>query len=146
MTSSAFSKVTFDHVGIVCSSEVFEDEIKFLNACLAPLGIKEHFRIAPLVSAMGSNPQKPDFWVSAVVKGAEIKQTTTPIHIGFRADDRSQVDEFHKLGLAAGGKDNGAPGIREQYHPGYYGGFLTSPAGNNIEVVHHDFSSLQAKD
>ncbi|KAK8007601.1 hypothetical protein PG989_001591 [Apiospora arundinis] len=145
MASQAFSTVTFDHVGLVCSSDVFEDEIKFLTASLAPLGIKEHFRIAPLVAALGNNPQKPDFWVSAVVKGKEIKETTTPIHLGFRASNQSQVDEFHKLGLEAAGTDNGAPGTREQYHAGYYGAFLTSPAGHNIEVVYHDFSSLQAK-
>ncbi|KAK7918225.1 hypothetical protein PG985_010099 [Apiospora marii] len=94
MASSGFSSVTFDHVGIVCSSEVFEDEIKFLNASLAPLGIKEHFRIAPLVSGMGNSPQKPDFWISAIQKGAEIKQAATPIHIGFRATGRAAQATF----------------------------------------------------
>lgn len=94
MASSAFSSVTFDHVGIVCSSEVFEDEIKFLNASLAPLGIKEHYRVAPLVSAMGSNAQKPDLWVSAIRKGTDIKQAATPIHIGFRATGRTARTTF----------------------------------------------------
>ncbi|KAK7960929.1 hypothetical protein PG988_012143 [Apiospora saccharicola] len=94
MASSGFSSVTFDHVGIVCSSEVFEDEIKFLNASLAPLGIKEHFRIAPLVSALGNSPQKPDFWVSAIRKGTEIKETVTPIHIGFRAAGKTAQAAF----------------------------------------------------
>ncbi|KAK8076495.1 hypothetical protein PG994_003767 [Apiospora phragmitis] len=89
MASSASSAVTFDHVGIFCSSEVFEDEIKFLHASLAPLGIKEHFRVAPLVSALGKSPQKPEFWVSAAVKGTEIKETTNPMHIGFRATGRT---------------------------------------------------------
>lgn len=54
--------------------------------------------------------------------------------------DRSHVDDFHKAALAAGGQDNGAPGIREHYHPGYYAAFIISPAGHNLEVVFHDVS------
>lgn len=96
MDNQAFSTVTFDHVGLVCPSEVFEDEIKFLTASLAPLGIKEQFRVAPLVAGLGNNPQKPDFWVSAVVKGQEIKEAVSPIHVGFRAS-RMVIRSFHTL-------------------------------------------------
>ncbi|WP_027052464.1 VOC family protein [Mesorhizobium erdmanii] len=57
-------------------------------------------------------------------------------HLAFQARDHAMVDAFHKAGLAAGGKDNGAPGERP-YHPGYYAAFLLDPDGNNIEAVHH---------
>lgn len=52
--------------------------------------------------------------------------------------DRKQVDDFYAAATKAGGKDNGAPGIRKQYHPGYYGAFVIDPAGHNIEAVIHE--------
>jgi catechol 2,3-dioxygenase-like lactoylglutathione lyase family enzyme len=58
-------------------------------------------------------------------------------HLAFPAKDRATVDAFHKAGLAAGGRDNGAPGLRPRYHPGYYAAFLLDPDGNNIEAVFH---------
>ena len=58
-------------------------------------------------------------------------------HLAFQAQDRAVVDKFHAAGLAAGGRDNGAPGERANYHPGYYAAFLLDPDGNNIEAVHH---------
>ena len=60
-----------------------------------------------------------------------------PLHVAFRAANRQQVDAFHAAALAAGGRDNGAPGLRPHYHPDYYGAFVLDPDGNNIEVVHH---------
>jgi catechol 2,3-dioxygenase-like lactoylglutathione lyase family enzyme len=58
-------------------------------------------------------------------------------HIAFQANDRATVDKFYSKGLEAGGKDNGPPGERANYHPGYYAAFLLDPAGNNIEAVYH---------
>lgn len=57
-------------------------------------------------------------------------------HFAFQAQDEAMVDKFYQVGLASGGKDNGAPGERP-YHPGYYGAFLIDPDGNNIEAVYH---------
>ncbi|HEV7270146.1 VOC family protein [Pseudoxanthomonas sp.] len=57
-------------------------------------------------------------------------------HLAFQAQDRAMVDRFHAVALAQGGKDNGAPGLRD-YHPGYYGAFVLDPDGNNIEAVYH---------
>lgn len=57
-------------------------------------------------------------------------------HLAFQAQDRAMVDRFHVVALAHGGKDNGAPGLRD-YHPGYYGAFVLDPDGNNIEAVYH---------
>ena len=61
---------------------------------------------------------------------------TSGLHIAFQAPDRETVHRFHEAGLAAGGRDNGAPGER-QYHPGYYGAYVLDPGGNNLEAVYH---------
>jgi predicted lactoylglutathione lyase len=59
------------------------------------------------------------------------------VHIAFRARSRAEVDAFHRAALAAGGSDNGGPGIRPQYHLNYYGAFILDPDGYNIEAVYH---------
>jgi catechol 2,3-dioxygenase-like lactoylglutathione lyase family enzyme len=64
-----------------------------------------------------------------------------PIHLAFAAPDRETVDRFHQAALAAGGHDNGSPGERAHYHPGYYGAYVTDPDGNNVEAVFHGRSS-----
>ncbi|MFO0780924.1 MAG: VOC family protein [Candidatus Gracilibacteria bacterium] len=74
---------------------------------------------------------KPEFWIAKEAIGK-------PNHLAFRAKDRATVDAFYQAALAAGGKDNGAPGIREHYHPNYYGAFVLDPDGHNIEAVCHD--------
>jgi catechol 2,3-dioxygenase-like lactoylglutathione lyase family enzyme len=76
-------------------------------------------------------PGKPQFWIH------EGQPVAAPIHVGFAASDRDAVDRFHAAALAAGGRDNGGPGIRERYHPNYYGAFVLDPDGNNIEAVCH---------
>ncbi len=63
---------------------------------------------------------------------------TTGCHLCWRATSRAQVDAFHAAALAAGGRDNGAPGLRAHYHPNYYGAFVFDPDGNNIEAVCND--------
>lgn len=71
------------------------------------------------------------FWV------IETKGPATPRHLAFAARDRAGVDAFHRAALGAGGRDNGAPGLRTQYHPNYYGAFTLDPDGNNVEAVCH---------
>jgi len=66
-------------------------------------------------------------------------------HIAFQAKDRDTVDRFYSEGLEAGGKDNGAPGIRTKYHPGSYAAFLPDPDGNNIEAVYHGEAKRSAE-
>ena len=66
------------------------------------------------------------------------EQPTENVHLAFPAPDRATVDEFHRVALAAGYRDNGPPGERPQYHPGYYGAFVLDPDGNNVEAVFHD--------
>jgi catechol 2,3-dioxygenase-like lactoylglutathione lyase family enzyme len=70
------------------------------------------------------------------VDAADARTVPTHIHLAFQAKDRATVDAFYRAALAAGGRDNGAPGERH-YHPGYYGAFVLDPDGNNIEAVFH---------
>ena len=74
---------------------------------------------------------KPDFWISG--EGGINK----PLHVAFAAKDRATVDAFYRAAMAAGGQDNGAPGLRPHYHPNYYGAFVRDPDGHNIEAVCH---------
>jgi catechol 2,3-dioxygenase-like lactoylglutathione lyase family enzyme len=83
----------------------------------------------------------------AEVPGAGVKMDTWfvdtrpvsgPTHLCWRAASRAAVDAFHAAALAAGGQDNGAPGLRPHYHANYYGAFVIDPDGNNVEAVCHD--------
>jgi catechol 2,3-dioxygenase-like lactoylglutathione lyase family enzyme len=116
-----------DHVGLQVSDAARSRA--FYVAALAPLGYallmewQDHagFGIAP----------KPDFWIGQGPANAP------PVHVAFRAQTRAQVDAFHRAAIAAGGRDNGAPGLRPHYHPHYYGAFVLDPDGHNIEAVCH---------
>ena len=100
---------------------------EFYAAALAPLGL-ELTKEFPGTSGFGRDG-KPWFWVR---EGDSVGGT----HVAFMAADRATVEAFHAAALAAGGTDNGAPGERPHYHPGYYGAFVLDPDGNNIEAVH----------
>jgi len=82
------------------------------------------------IGALGERG-KPSLWITLTDK------TVLPTHLAFRTD-RARVDAFHAAALAAGGVDNGPPGLRADYHPHYYAAFVIDPEGNNIEVVCHD--------
>jgi catechol 2,3-dioxygenase-like lactoylglutathione lyase family enzyme len=116
-----------DHIGFVVSN--YDKSKTFYLKCLAPLKIELVMEIDGW-AGFGKN-QKPEFWFGAY--GVAHK----PIHIAFTAESREQVNQFYTAALEAGGKDNGAPGIREIYHPNYYGAFVFDPDGHNIEAVCH---------
>ncbi|HVN87619.1 MAG TPA: VOC family protein [Candidatus Binatia bacterium] len=101
---------------------------RFYAAALAPLGYTVMMEF-PGVAGLGADG-KPDFWLGQ-------GQATHSLHIAFAAEDRAIVDAFHRAATAAGGRDNGAPGLRPQYHHNYYGAFVFDPDGNNIEAVCH---------
>ena len=82
------------------------------------------------IAGLGSNG-KPFFWL------ADAGKTMPRIHIAFMASSRAEVDAFYKAAIAAGGKDNGPPGIRAMYHPTYYGAFVLDADGHNVEAVCH---------
>jgi len=117
----------FDHVGIGVSN-LAESKAFYLQA-LAPLGVALVME-GPYGVGLGSN-RKPSLWLS------QTQERPAHLHIAFVAANRAVVDAFHQAALAAGGKDNGAPGLRPHYHANYYGAFVIGPDGHNIEAVCH---------
>ncbi|KAG1648809.1 (R)-citramalate synthase [Nymphon striatum] len=120
-----------DHSGISVSD--IDAAIVFYDAAFAPLGIAMLFEV-PMehtsgARVLGYGRERPQFWLDDGGK------QTPPVHFAFTAENRAQVDEFHKAALTAGGADNGAPGIRAHYHPDYYGAFVLDLDGNNIEAA-----------
>ena len=123
-----------DHTGVVVSD--YEKSKAFYLAALAPLGYSLLMEIPKAVTATTNvagfgQPPKADFWIS------EGTPNKPPVHIAFRAKTRDQVEAFYREALAAGGVDNGGPGLRPHYHPDYYGAFVLDPDGHNIEAVCH---------
>ena len=121
-----------DHVGIPVSD--YARSKAFYLLALAPLG----YDLVMEVSSKETRGQsqagfgakgRPQFWIGS---GKPIKGT---VHFAFMAKDRAAVDAFHAAALKAGGKDNGAPGLRPHYHANYYGAFVLDPDGHNIEAV-----------
>ncbi len=124
-----------DHTGLVVSD--FERSKAFYAAALAPIGyaLLAEFPAAVTGSvdvAGFGEPPKPDFWIS---RGTPNRPA---IHVAFRVGSRAAVDAFHRAALAAGGSENGAPGLRPHYHPNYYGAFVLDPDGHNVEAVCHE--------
>ena len=102
---------------------------RFYAGALAPLGYAVLMEFEGFLG-LGAGG-KPDLWI------ARYETTAPPAHVAIAAGSKEKVDAFHAAALASGGKDNGAPGIRAEYHPGYYGAFALDPDGNNIEAVCH---------
>jgi catechol 2,3-dioxygenase-like lactoylglutathione lyase family enzyme len=125
-----------DHIGINVSD--YERSKAFYAKALAPLGIE---LVMEYGKAAGfGRDRKPDFWVGEGVtrfQKPEHLDPITPVHVSFVARSRAEVDAFHEAALAAGARDNGAPGVRAEYHPGYYGAFVIDPDGHNLEAVIH---------
>ena len=116
-----------EHVSLRCRSS--KKSRKFYEAALKPLGYEcdlEYGDSFGFKDAKGRH----DFWVT---KG----RVGSPTHIAFLARNRKQIDEFHGAALQAGGKDNGAPGLRPHYHEHFYAAYVHDPDGNNIEAVTH---------
>jgi catechol 2,3-dioxygenase-like lactoylglutathione lyase family enzyme len=118
-----------DHVGINVSD--YARSRDFYERALAPLGVSLLMEPAEGHCGFGTGG-KPWFWISV---GRE--SVSRNVHVAFAAPDRAAVDAFHAAALEAGGTDNGAPGVRELYHPDYYGAYILDPDGNNVEAVSH---------
>jgi catechol 2,3-dioxygenase-like lactoylglutathione lyase family enzyme len=114
-----------DHIGLGCAD--IKASIAFYEAALAPLGCQ---KIVDHGDVVAFGVKFPQYWLGP-------GPATERIHIALMAGDRAAVDAFHAAGLAAGGRDNGAPGLREHYAPTYYAAYLFDPDGNNIEAVCH---------
>jgi catechol 2,3-dioxygenase-like lactoylglutathione lyase family enzyme len=124
-----------DHVGFPVSD--YARSKAFYQRTLAPLGYALIMEVAADHTESGSpaagfgKDGKPDFWIGG--EGG----LNGILHVAIAAADRAAVDAFHRTALAAGGKDNGAPGVRAHYHPDYYGAFVLDPDGHNVEGVCH---------
>jgi catechol 2,3-dioxygenase-like lactoylglutathione lyase family enzyme len=117
-----------DHVTLGVGD--IERSRKFYDEALRPLGIERLYAEGQTASGYGAN-RKAFFWISL----RHALQTGS--HVAFVAEDRKIVDQFYQAALAAGGRDNGQPGLRPHYHANYYGAFVLDPDGHNIEAVCH---------
>jgi catechol 2,3-dioxygenase-like lactoylglutathione lyase family enzyme len=123
-----------DHIGLAVSN--LGKSRQFYLAALAPLSIGIVMEVAKeetggYAGAGFGARNKPFFWIGT---GSHL---SGPLHVAFTAPTRAAVDAFYRAALSAGGRDNGAPGVRAHYHPDYYGAFVLDPDGNNVEAVCH---------
>ncbi len=124
-----------DHIGLGVSD--YERARAFYAAALAPLGASLVMEVSPDLPGVEARAAgfgrdgKPDLWLG------EEGRTEPPVHIAITARSRAEVDAFHRAALAAGARDNGAPGLRPHYHPDYYAAFVLDPDGHNLEAVCH---------
>lgn len=124
-----------DHIGYAVAD--MEKSRRFFSAALAPLSIMVVMEVTAEQTGKDAHVGfgvngKPFFWI-----GTASGKKSGAVHVAFTAASRAQVDAFYRAAMAAGGRDNGAPGIRAHYHPDYYGAFVLDPDGNNIEAVCH---------
>lgn len=118
------------HTGLAVSD--FRAAQQFYEQTLAPLGYTAKMQYG---EATGFNDGKnTDFWIGK-------RATVEPTHVAFEAKSKSEVEAFYRAALAAGGKDNGAPGYRRDYWPGYYAAFVYDLDGHNIEAVWYDYAA-----
>ena len=122
-----------DHTGIAVSD--WDRSKAFYDAALGSIGarllavVPEQFTGGAKVGGYGR--EKPDFWLTGRGEPGPGR------HYAFTASSRAEVDAFYHAAMAAGGRDNGAPGLRPHYHASYYGAFVLDPDGNNVEAVCH---------
>ena len=123
-----------DHTGISVAD--LNRSKTFYTKALAPLSIGLVMEVSAEQTGGAAHAGfgvagKPFFWIG----GGPTR--SGPVHFAFTAQSRAEVDAFYRAALAAGGNDNGAPGLRPHYHASYYGAFVLDPDGNNIEAVCH---------
>jgi len=123
-----------DHVSLGAND--FAKARAFYDAALAPLGYRRVYDMDD-ASGYGATDDKPFFWIGGPAEGGKRIAASAGTHIAFAAPDRGAVDAFYKAAMAAGGQDNGKPGLRPEYHENYYGAFVIDPDGHHVEAVCH---------
>ncbi len=122
-----------DHISLAVSD--LDRSRRFYDAALGPLGIRP-VRAGPSSCAYELDGSD-DFSIHAIAAGEGAVTAPRQSHFAFKARDRSSVDSFYRHALQAGGRDDGAPGLRPEYHAGYYAAFVVDPDGHRIEAVFH---------
>lgn len=128
-----------DHTGVIVSD--YAKSKAFYEHALGAIGYRLLKEFPASVTggtdvAGFGEPPKADFWIFLATPDKPAHYP--PLHIAFRVANRALVETFYEAAIAAGGRDNGAPGLRRQYHPNYYGAFVLDPDGHNIEAVCHE--------
>ena len=116
----------YDHIGLRVKD--LSASVRFYEAALEPLGHELGYRSDAMVGFGSAGAT--GLWLSHAPDAGE-----RGVHLAFGASDRAAVERFYKKGLAVGGRDNGAPGLRADYGPSYFAAFLVDPDGNNVEAV-----------
>ena len=127
-TNELYRGRLIDHVQLVVAD--LERSRRFYTTVLEVFGI-------PIAGEGPGFFWADEFVVSSADSPAASGVVTGRTHLAFQARDRETVERFHRAALAAGGTDNGAPGLRPAYHPAYFAAFVIDPDGNNVEAVHH---------
>ncbi len=137
MAVPTITKPLFDHISVGVVD--LERSTEFYDAALAPLGLVQLWRNA---RAAGYGPEgfEGEAPFAVIQFGDGAKPPAPGFHLAFIAKTRDAVDSFHAAGIRAGGVDDGPPGIRENYDPGYYAAFVCDPDGHRIEAVLHEGS------
>ena len=117
----------YNHIGL--KAKDLDASVRFYTAALKPLGHVLAFADES-TAAFGPEGGGPALWLAGDAQLAH-----SLVHVAFNASTRTAVDAFHREGLKARGRDNGAPGVREDYAPNYYAAYLFDPDGNNLEAV-----------
>ena len=128
----------FDHLSLGVSD--FAKSLAFYDATLKPLGLTQMFALADRGIAAYNGPNGTSFWIYAKdsdQKPLGLIPSPARFHLAFSAPNRAAIDRFHAAAIAHGGSDEGAPGIRSQYHPNYYAAFVRDPDGYKLEAVSH---------
>jgi predicted lactoylglutathione lyase len=118
-----------DHTSVAVSD--YKKSKEFYQKALAPLGYAIGMDLPEYKAAGFKHGGKQDFWLGE-------KAGAAGVHVAFVAESKKAVDDFYAAAIAAGGKDNGKPGYRKDYSPGYYAAFVHDPDGSNIEALWHD--------
>jgi catechol 2,3-dioxygenase-like lactoylglutathione lyase family enzyme len=108
----------------------------FYDAALKPLGGRRVYEM-DILSGYGLSEEKPCFWIAGPEAAGAKVLPASGSHVAFAAESRAAVDAFYKAAMGTGGKDNGKPGLRPEYHADYYGAFVLDPDGHHVEAVCH---------
>ncbi len=123
------------HIGLLVSD--YQNSKEFYTKVLSVLGYTQNMEYG---EAAGYNDgENTDFWISH-----DGIKAVVPTHVAFAAKSKDEVEEVYKAALAHGAKDNGGPGYRTDYWPGYYAAFFLDPDGHNIEAVYYDYSKVES--